>query len=409
MDGVRNIVLAGLLHDRNLGEQAIYESTRHSVERALRGLGLAANLIELDLGAGWGGKAPDPGWAAKLARIARRPFARGEGAVYEEMRRECRRKIDASVDAIIFTGGGLINFRHELDFGRLIGAALRRADRFGVPVMLSGMGIEGYDAASKRCKELKRCLNRSCVKRISTRDDLDALRERYLDRGRGRIEVMRVSDAACALDAIYPASDARRDEIGLGIGRAGLFAENGRRTTGEEMLALYSRIYAEIARRGKRCRLFTNGTLRDQRFAEALAERLGLDAGDPSLLAPRPECPAELVSIITSCEAVIATRLHACVIAYAYGVPFVGLVWNDKQIFFGEAIGHPDRFFEEGDFQAERIVDEALGQAGERDPLDAREAHRRAAYKESNALAIDGFIRRYVASPRARPGRIRRE
>lgn len=87
----------------------------------------------------------------------------------------------------------------------------------------------------------------------------------------------------------------------------------------------------------------------------------------------------------------MVTRLHSSIIAYAYGVSFVGLVWNQKQRFFGASIGCPDRFLSIPEFDAERIAEKLL-RAMESGYPDAKTQ----AYKESNARELEKFLSQYV-------------
>jgi hypothetical protein len=46
-----------------------------------------------------------------------------------------------------------------------------------------------------------------------------------------------------------------------------------------------------------------------------------------------------LAALIAGCDAVVAHRLHAAIVAYAYRVPTVGLLWDDKLQAFFESVG----------------------------------------------------------------------
>lgn len=61
----------------------------------------------------------------------------------------------------------------------------------------------------------------------------------------------------------------------------------------------------------------------------------------------RPKSVDELVNIISSFDAAVVTRLHSSIIAYSFDIPTIGLVWNNKQLMFGKAIKHSERFIEE--------------------------------------------------------------
>ena len=136
--------------------------------------------------------------------------------------------------------------------------------------------------------------------------------------------------------------------------------------------------------------IFTNGTPGDQRFAEMLARNFNIEGTTDETLCPRPKTVAELVNTITQCEAIIATRLHAGVIAFSYGIPFVGLVWNQKQRFFAESIGLPDRFFDVSEFNAGQIVKKLLY------AIDAGYPDNMQAYRESNAKEIEKFLSDHI-------------
>ena len=215
----------------------------------------------------------------------------------------------------------------------MVEIVLRRAEQMNVPVMFSGVGVEGFDDCNKICMQLKASLNRECVKVITVRDDIKTLRTFYLNTD-SSIKTVKVSDAACSLNALYPSIQRKRGTIGLGVIRGDIFAEYGNRFSENDLFNLYVNLYFEIVKNDKKCCIFTNGTPGDQRFADRLSRYLNVERTAPVSLCPRPKTVAELVNNITKCEAVVAARLHAGVIAFSYGIPFVELVWNQKQRFF---------------------------------------------------------------------------
>ena len=58
-----------------------------------------------------------------------------------------------------------------------------------------------------------------------------------------------------------------------------------------------------------------------------------------------------------SCHKNRNTGCPAAVIAYSYNVPAVELVWNNKQLMFGQAIGFPERFVPAGGSDVRHLVD----------------------------------------------------
>ncbi|GIT92003.1 hypothetical protein JANAI62_24600 [Jannaschia pagri] len=82
--------------------------------------------------------------------------------------------------------------------------------------------------------------------------------------------------------------------------------------------------------------LFTNGAAEDRALRARVAAALG--QRDGVLVPEDPVRPDDLVSQIGACEAVVAHRLHACIVAYSYGRAIVGLGWDRKLQSFFETV-----------------------------------------------------------------------
>lgn len=393
MPDTKNIVLAGMPFDRNLGDQAIYETTKRAVQQFYAQRDIPVKIRTVDIGGSKNGRIyTDPRLYKCYKAFRKSVFRLVRGRPYSLAARveaDCRRAIEPSTDAVIFVGGAMLKFRQAPVFHEAIELILRRADMCQVPVMFSGVGVEGYDEASAACLQLKQSVNRPCVKVITTRDDLDTLRRRYI-LDPSRVRSCGVSDAACSLAGIYPPSEKKPGVIGLGVARDRLFLDYGSDVSGQTLLRLYAEIYRLLTEKGYRVRIFDNGALDDQKAVDKLLAQLRLDGGDKEHVCPRPERVSDLAAIISSCQAVVATRLHTSIIAYSYGVPFVGLVWNDKQRFFGAAIGHPERFLGPSEFQADRVVQRLL------DAMEAGPDTGGREYKQSNFRELWHFLEQYA-------------
>lgn len=364
---MNNIVIAGLINDTNLGDQVIYECTRNMIEEILgekglcnielRGIDISGSIVS--------------GLKTKNTRIANnsvrtniknllKRIVKKTGININSIKRyyliernrkstllQCKRFIDNDTIAIIFAGGGLIKYKYQ-DLPHHIDVILRFADRLGIPVMLSATGVEGYEKNNKECKRLKKALNRKCVKLITTRDDISLLNKSYITNS--STITARVADPACSFARYYTPKVSKKKCIGVGTVREGLFIDNGIDFKKQQMIALWNGICNELESRGYNYRLFTNGLKEDYAFAEELAE--GKD-----IISERPRSASDLADTIYSFDAVIVGRLHASIVAYSYGIPGVGLVWNDKQKMFGECIGFPERFITVDKFDAKDIVD----------------------------------------------------
>ena len=136
-------------------------------------------------------------------------------------------------------------------------------------------------------------------------------------------------------------------------------------------LGFFEALALDIANREGGVRLFCNGAAEDAaalaRLARRPAVRAALAAGTAEI-APTPATPAELAATVAASRAVVAHRLHACILGYAYRRPVVGLGWDRKVKSFFEGVGL-DRFFV-GDETADpghvaRLAEDAIAQGME--------------------------------------------
>ncbi len=98
-------------------------------------------------------------------------------------------------------------------------------------------------------------------------------------------------------------------------------------------VASYRALSGQLLNAGCDVVLFTNGALEDQAFLERV--RLDLPETDGRMtgrcgVVARPSSPDELIALIGSLDGLVAHRLHACITAYALGIPAVGLGWDQK-------------------------------------------------------------------------------
>ena len=247
------------------------------------------------------------------------------------------------VDAVIFAGG-IFKVSNE-KFWLYIPELLREADRLGVPVFFSAIGVEAYYPDDERSVELREALNLPCVKGISVRDDILTLRRDYITNP--DIHISSVYDPAVWCKKVYAEALEDNDPekkllIGVGIAREKLFEDYGHpEVTKEVQMEFWLGVIAELEKRKIPWMLFTNGDHGDEMMADEVLAAVG--HGDK---APAPADSTELVRMISGFSAVFAARMHSNIIAYALGIPSVGIIWNQKLRFWGKKIGCPERFFE---------------------------------------------------------------
>ena len=397
-----NIVLAGLKHDSNLGDQVILLCVKHMLSDSFRELHITdVEIREMDL-AGRVSIDYTPACAGRLILLMLKVIRKAADILHlkefarlmrshecrQGMEMQCKQICDENTNAIIFAGGGIIKFKGQ-DFSDQIDVITKFADDYKIPVMFSAVGIEGYDGANASCRKLQAALNRSCVRVITTRDDFRLLNDTYC-KGNMNVRTALVADAACSLSRYFPSNQFKEKRIiGLGVAREGLFLDYGIKFNKESMLTFWESLIHEIEKRGYMWKLFSNGASSDQLFAEELLQHMGIQEElKHVLLAERPTSTQALAGIINRFSGVIVCRLHASIIAYSYGIPAVGLVWNEKQVMFGKAIGCEEHFFRVDRFEPGAIV-ETLLSAMEK----GYDEKARAEYCRTTEAEIRGFLK----------------
>lgn len=266
-------------------------------------------------------------------------------------------------DAVVFAGGGFLKFRTQ-GLNYHVEQIIKIAEKYNIPVMMNGVGIEGYDEHDIRCQRLKRAINRGVVKVITTRDDIRILQDRYMENP--DIVTAQVGDPAlwspeCYADRIAAAAphDGGGDEnggpfIGLNVIRGNVYRDYGNSLSEYELLNFYKHLVHAIEARGMRWRLFSNGMKADNVFGRKLLRALGRT--EKGLLVS-PATPAAFIDHLREYDCVVGARLHACIVAYAMDVPVVGFIWNDKTRFFAAYTGRSPYYFDENHLDVETIAD----------------------------------------------------
>lgn len=257
------------------------------------------------------------------------------------------------VDAIVFAGGGFLKFRTQ-GLNYYVEQIVKIAAKNNIPVMMNGVGIEGYDEKDIRCQRLKKAINNDCMKVITTRDDVDILQNNYVTNK--NIKTARVGDPALWVPECYAMKKKpHNNKIGVNIIRGRVYQAYGNTLSEMELLNFYKKLIEGIEERGWEWELFSNGMKADQVFGKRLLKALKCFSKN-KLLDP-PKDTIEFLNLIREYKCVFGARLHACITAYALDVPVVGLIWSEKLQMFSEIIGKPQNFFEEDHLHVEQVLD----------------------------------------------------
>ena len=261
-------------------------------------------------------------------------------------------------DAVVFAGGGFLKFRTQ-GLNYYVEQIISIARQQNALVMMNGVGIEGYDEEDIRCQKLKGMINDSCVKVITTRDDIDILDNNYITNK--DILTSRVGDPALWTPDVYDIHRAEniRDVVAVNLIRGNVYKDYGNKLTPLALENLYRHLLRELDSRGIEWVLFSNGMKADNAFGKALLKSMGYEQRDKLVTFSSTE---EYMRYLSSVACTFGARLHACIISYAMDVPVAGLIWNDKTRFFSEIIGKRQYFFDENELDVPRMVD-AIEQA----------------------------------------------
>ena len=201
--------------------------------------------------------------------------------------------------------------------------------------------MENYEEDNPKCIRLKTALHYPCVRMITTRDNLEALKQ--LAEGLS-VPIARVSDPAVFSSVVfadYRSEPARpKKKIGLFVIRDGAFADNRVPFNHKQVVSLWQNLEKELNGRGYDVEFLTSGFHSDEAFLSRMMTEYGLKNTNCVITLNTPE---KLVQHIASFDGVVSCRLHPSIISYSLRVPAVGLVWNNKVSSFYHSIGYPDR------------------------------------------------------------------
>jgi polysaccharide pyruvyl transferase WcaK-like protein len=342
---MRRIVLAGEVYSLNLGDGLIADTLRYLLLQVIPGS--QVDYLDISRRAGW----QEPGVGYTLRRAL---FEFGQahlGGVYTWLNgmrlelwlrqgslaawREQLREADALV-----IGGGQLLMDNQLNFPYKLGGVAQAAREMGVPVHLAACGV-GDPWSPGGGRRLREVVEGAVT--VSVRDELSLARLRvYVPSANPHLSF----DPAIWAAEVYGGAASKGDQIGIGVIHPHTFNQGFKsheRLPKAALVDCWLKVLAAVQSEGASIELFTNGSPADQAFALALqnatARRLNLACA----VAARPVTPQALVNTLRGYRTVVATRLHANVLAAAYGIPALGLAWDSKVNAFYQALGTPER------------------------------------------------------------------
>ncbi|RUM99559.1 polysaccharide pyruvyl transferase family protein [Pseudaminobacter arsenicus] len=270
-----------------------------------------------------------------------------------------RQRVDQADVAVI--GGGNLFQDDDLNFPLKIGTVLGILRGAGLPVAVHAVGASRH--WSLRARELFAGLLGNRVVHVSVRDE--GSRQNWRGYFGETFDVEICPDPgllAAEMLGIQPVPPLDREPtVGICVTHPVILRRHAGISFSQVPLrsvSAYRDLARDLARRGYKVLLFTNGAREDQSFLDKVMQdpaSAELIASGHLQAAPRPREPAELLAILQPLSAIVAHRLHASIVAYSFRIPHVGLGWDSKVKSFFKAVGR-DRFLVEGDHRPPEIA-----------------------------------------------------
>lgn len=237
-----------------------------------------------------------------------------------------------SRDAIVVFAGGQLFYDYFVnDIISIVKAASYK--KIGVYFYGCGTGcIEG-----KNKNDLIEILKNPNVVMVTLRDDYIGLRDAILN-------ISIVPDVAICCNVMSVSYRKEKSNI-IGIGVISIDnynKQNHKQVTEEYYISSMCGMIVKLKQVGYEIELFSNGNEEDQLMADKIQSFLKNNF--PITIAPQPSTAKELITIENKYTYVIASRLHAMIIAYSYNIPFWGICWDEKIISFCKCIGTYDNY-----------------------------------------------------------------
>ncbi|WP_172332673.1 polysaccharide pyruvyl transferase family protein [Mangrovicoccus sp. HB161399] len=269
---------------------------------------------------------------------------------------EWRAAVDGADLAIL--GGGQLFSDADLNFCLKIARASKVLAEADVPVVVHAVGVARN--WSRSGTELFAKLFDTDLQMIGLRDpqSLDA----WIAQTDGHAKAAPPPEftrdpgllAAACYGAIPPS-----DRIGIGVTAAEILSYHADETPGAgNRPQFFVDLAAALADRGQDVALFCNGAIEDRELLARLAEHPELRRRNVTTLSA-PETPTELAQLVGGLRGLIAHRLHACIVGYAYGIPVVGLGWDRKVESFFASTGRSEHFLPAAEISVEAVVERA--------------------------------------------------
>lgn len=201
---------------------------------------------------------------------------------------------------------------------------------------------------------------------ITTRDDFESLKK-FVDKE--DVFLDKVSDSAVFAEKVFEnyRKPTAKKKVGIFVLRAEGFKDNDIDFSKEDAISLWKGLITELEEKGYDYEIVTSGHFSDEAFIDLLIREYGVKKEKCVFNVNLPET---LVERFSSYSAVVSCRLHPSIIAYSFGIPAVGVIWNSKVSCFYDSIGYSDRVVSTDGISPQKIMtvlEEAMDQGVHKD------------------------------------------
>ncbi len=338
------VVQFGLRFSPNLGDGVIAECLAHALRSEAPGT--QVTLIDISGRDGFGAT-PVKHRQRALAVLRRLPPALRRALVRWRLGRLLDALAPVWVKALqgadlAIVGGGQILADADLNFPLKLARVAEAAQAARVPVAIHAAGVQpGWSPPGRAL--FTRLLDTD-LRQVGLRDTLScAAWQREM--GGGPAPALTRDPGLLAVDCYGPAPASRR--IGLCVTDPAILRYHADSRVAGGAVGFYRDLAATLAARGHKITLFCNGAAEDRAALDRVIADPGIAAmaatGTVSFAEP-PERPADLARLVGGFRGVVAHRLHACILAWSYRVPVVGLGWDRKVESFFASVAAQDWF-----------------------------------------------------------------
>lgn len=348
----RRVVLFNVKYSPNLGDGVIAECLQFGLAARLPGTEFQS--IDLAGRAGWTVPTGAGDRVKRLALLQKLPVVLRDAVVglalgailYRRLLPRWRAAL-ANADFAVFGGGQLIQ-DGDLNFPIKLAGAAGLCDARRIPSAVFGVGVSRSRSRLGR-HLLRRLLVSPGLTQISVRDAESRLALASYGVG---LPVGLSRDPGLLAADLWPVgrpAPRPRPVVGVCITHPVVLRHHGHgpdqalgRDDDAAMAERYGALVDALVAQGSDVLLFTNGAAEDEDFLAASQARLrACDSGGLRVaVQPRAATPRELAATIARLDGLVAHRLHAVILAYAYRVPAIGLRWDGKLDAFLRSVGH---------------------------------------------------------------------